>query len=223
MSRFAFWRSRRGVVALVAILLLGSGALAWALTGDDGAAPVASNQADPSTPDGQDGTDPTPTPSATPTESPDCEGPTTRFNVEGVQQDSLLPDCGEEPVTDQEQKFSGLGLGCGGSYPVILYKTTTAQSKSSICGVDASGQKLRVVVAPNGGPTLDLAGSYEYQLDAFVAVDGDTRYIVQAYDGSIVAERDGRTSTQESVDWISLDNESDGEVDPRDVQDDSSS
>lgn len=215
-----FWRSRRGAVVLVVLLLLGSGALVWGLTGDDSASQTASNQADPSAPVDEDDSDPTPTPSPTPTDPPTCEGPNTRFNVEGVQQDSLLPDCGQAPVTDQEQKFSGLGLGCGGSYPVILYKTTTAQSKSSICGVDASGQKLRVVVAPNGGPTLDLAGSYEYQLDAFVAVDGDTRYIVQAYDGTIVAERNGRTSMQESVDWISLDNESDGEVDPSDVDQD---
>lgn len=205
MSRFAFWQSRWAVAAVAAVLVLGSGFLVWSLGSDDDvAAPNIAAAPSTSAAPSEDPTStptPTPTPSASPTGSPTCEGPDTQFNVEGVQQDSLLPDCG-----------AGLALSCGGDYPVILYKTRTADTKSSICGVDSSGQKLRVVVAVEGEPPRDLKGSYEYQLDAFVAKDDNTTYVIRAYDGTIVIQRESGTRTEKSLDWISLDNESDGEA-----------
>jgi hypothetical protein len=155
---------------------------------------------------------PSPTPTKTTTKAPAevaCEGPDTQFNVEGVEQDSLLPDCGTTPVTQAQQKKSGLGLACGGSYPVILYKTTTSDARTSICGKDASGEKFRLVTKPKGGEVVDLPGSYDPSLDAFVAKKDGTRYVVQGYDGTLLVVKDGRTTTQKSSEWISLDNESD--------------
>ena len=61
----------------------------------------------------------------TATGSPTCEGPNTQFNVSGTDKSSLLPDCGAPVVSRVQQQQSGLRLGCGGSYPVLLYKTTT--------------------------------------------------------------------------------------------------
>lgn len=211
MNRFAFLRSRRGLVAVATVVLLGGGGLVWGLTGSDDPAPQAGSTPTSPAPTTSDADPSSPEPSATPTDEPTCEGPTTQFNLEGVEQPSLLPDCGQPAVTASEQKKAGLGLGCGGSYPIILYKTRTADSASSICGVTSSGEKLRVVVAPDGGPVLDLTGRYDYTLDAFVGKDGDTTYVVQAYDGTILTRRDGQTSSQTSVEWSSLDNEPDGE------------
>ena len=120
----------------------------------------------------------------------------------------MLPDCGVAPATTDQAK--GLGLACGGKYPVILFKTNTGGSKSSICGETSSGEKLRVVVTPAGSTEpLDLKGEYDYTIDSFVAKDGDTTYQVRGYDGTIVTKRDGKTSTETSDDWSSLDNESD--------------
>ncbi|AWB93312.1 hypothetical protein C3E78_14450 [Aeromicrobium chenweiae] len=139
-----------------------------------------------------------------------CEGPNTQFNVEGIRQESLLPDCGvAAPVTASEQKKSGLGLACGGSYPVILYKTTTTGAKTSICGRTSSGEDFRFVTKASGGQIVDLKGDYDPQLDAFVAQKDGVSYAVQAYDGTLVVEKDGRTTRQKASDWISLDNESD--------------
>lgn len=138
-----------------------------------------------------------------------CEGPTTQFNVEGIRQESLLPDCGTAPVTEAEQDESGLGLACGGSYPVILYKTTTSGAKTSICGKDASGMEFRFVTQPSGGKIVDLAGYYDPDFDTFVADEGDTNYAVQAYDGTLLITEGGTTKSQKASDWISLDNESD--------------
>ncbi len=216
MNRFAFLRSRRGLVAVALVVVLGGAAVAWAaLGGDDDPAQQAgstrTSQAPTEEPAESESTEPEP--SAAPSDDPTCEGPDTQFNLEGVEQPSLLPDCGQPSVTVPEQRKAGLGLGCGGLHPIILYKTRTADTKSSICGVNSSGEELRVVVAPGGGPVLDLKGRYEYKLDAFVGKDGDTTYIVQAYDGTILTQRDGQTSSQKSVEWSSLDNEPDGEAD----------
>jgi len=153
----------------------------------------------------------TPTPTPTPSSTASCEGPDTLFNEEGIEQDSLLPDCGVAPVTVPEQEKTGLSLACGGSYPVILYKTTTSGAKTSICGADSSGVDFRFVTQPKGGDVLDLKGDYDGQLDAFTAKDGSTSYLVQAYDGTLVVDRAGSKSTQKSSDWISLDNEADSD------------
>ena len=151
-----------------------------------------------------------PTTEPTATASPKCEGPDTQFNVSGTQQESLLPDCGALVVTLEEQRKSGLGLGCGGSYPIILYKTTTSGGRTSICGEDSSAENFRLVTRPRGGKVLDLPGRYDPQLDAFVAKDGGTSYAVLAYNGSLVVTKSGKSTTQTSDDdWISLDNESD--------------
>jgi hypothetical protein len=112
-------------------------------------------------------------------------------------------------VTRAEQKKSGLGLGCGGTYPVILYKTTTTDAKTSICGRDASGESFRFVTNADGGEVLDLRGSYNPGSDSFVATKDGVRYEVHAYDGTLLITRNGSTTTQRSRDWISLDNESD--------------
>lgn len=144
--------------------------------------------------------------------TPTCEDATTQFNREGVEKGSLLPDCGgTPPVTRQQQKVSGLGLACGGSYPVILFKTTTSGAKTSICGKTTSGETFRLVSRPTGGETVDIAGSYDPQRDAFVASKGGTRYLVEAYSGDLVVVENGRSTKQESSDYISLDNEPDGE------------
>lgn len=149
----------------------------------------------------------TPTPTPTPTESPSCEGPDTVFNEEGVEKDTLLPDCGVAPVTEPQREKSGLSLACGGSYPVILYKTTTTGAKTSICGSDSSGADFRFVTQPKGGDVVDLKGRYEPDLDAFVASADGATYTVQAYDGTLLVTKNGKKSSQKSSDWISLDNE----------------
>ncbi|WP_332666542.1 hypothetical protein [Aeromicrobium sp.] len=210
MSQPASQRPKRVLLALFAIAVVAVLAFAgWRLMADDDPAkPLAT---------GTDSTTTTATPSAPttkptttkPTSTGACEGPDTQFNIEGVKQDSLLPDCGTTPVTLDEQKDDGLGLACGGSYPVILYKTTTTDAKTSICGKDASGESFRFVTKPDGGDVIDLPGSYEPQLDAFVAKQGDTKYAVQGYDGTLLITKDGSTTRQKSSDWISLDNEPD--------------
>ena len=197
------------VVALVVAAVVG--VALWRLGGDDGAEPLATGTDESTT--GAATSSPTPDESTT-TPTPrktavKCEGPTTQFNVEGIRQDSLLPDCGTTPVTRAEEKKSGLGLACGGSYPVILYKTTTSGAKTSICGENASGETFRFVTQATGGEVVDLKGEYDPQLDAFVASKDGISYVVQAYDGTLLVKKDGRTTTQKASDWISLDNESD--------------
>jgi hypothetical protein len=199
------------VVAVVAVSL-------WRLgSSDDEAQPqaAATRQTTTTTPPATTPTpeqtttpSPSPTPAAT-SSGPTCEGPDTVFNEEGVEKDSLLPDCGVAPVDQAEQQKTGLGLACGGSYPVILFKTTTTGAKTSICGKDSSGTDFRFVTRPSGGDVVDLPGRYEPDLDAFVAKDGDTSYTVQAYDGTLLVTTAGEKSTQKASDWISLDNEPD--------------
>lgn len=145
----------------------------------------------------------------TPTPSPRCEGDDTRFNADGTETDSLRPDCGQRPVDTAQQQQKGLGLACGGEYPVILYKSTTIGAKASICGKDTVGDRFRVVIQPDGSDPLDLAGRYQWRDDAWVAKHDGTTFVLHAVDGSLDVTRGGATTTQQSTDWISLDNESD--------------
>jgi hypothetical protein len=193
-------------IAVVAVIAFAG----WRLMGDDDPTdPLATGKDSTTTPTGATST---PTTTATPKKpkpTVSCEGPDTQFNVEGTEQDTLLPDCGTTPVTHEQEQKSGLSLACGGSYPVILYKTTTTNAKTSICGKDSSGESFRFVTQPTGGQVVDLPGSYEPQLDAFVAKKDGTTYAVQGYDGTLLITKDGSTTRQKSSDWISLDNEPD--------------
>ncbi|MCD9198863.1 hypothetical protein [Aeromicrobium wangtongii] len=217
MSQSASPRSRSALIALVILVItVVVGLAVWALGGDDtesssaATPPSRATSATPSTPFPSPSEATTASPSPSPTITAECEGPDTVFNEEGIEQDSLLPDCGvEKPVTVPQQKKSGLGLACGGEYPVILYKTTTSGAKTSICGVDSSGADFRLVTKPKGGAVVDLKGRYEPDLDAFVADDGATRYTVLAYDGTLQVTKNGKKTSQKASDWISLDNEPD--------------
>lgn len=201
-----------GAAVLLAVAVVVAAAL-WLKGGDEkAAAPVtgaSSRETSSTTPTTAPPTtaEPTDAPSTTPT----CEGDDTQFNVAGTDQDSLLPDCGVAPVTTVEEKQSGLDLACGGTYPVILYKTTTSGAKTSVCGVDSSGVDFRIVTKPSGGDIVDISGTYDPGLDAFVGRSDGTTYTVQAYDGALLVRRDGTTTKQPSSDWISLDNEPDGD------------
>jgi hypothetical protein len=197
------------VAAVVAVAV-------WRLGGDDDKAePLSTATRETTTattaaPSPIETTTATPSPTPTPTStSPTCEGPDTVFNEDGTEKDTLLPDCGVAPVDEAEQQKTGLSLACGGSYPVILYKTTTTDAKTSICGRDSSGADFRLVTQPSGGEVADLPGRYEPDLDAFVASQGGTTYTVQAYDGTLIVSKDGAKSKQTASDWISLDNEAD--------------
>lgn len=210
MSQTASQRPKRVLVVLFALGVVAVLAFAgWRLMGDDDPVEPVATGTDSTT---TTATTSLPTTEATttkPTPKGECEGPDTLFNVEGVKQESLLPDCGTTPVTVEQEKDAGLGLACGGSYPVILYKTTTTGAKTSICGKDASGESFRLVTKPSGGDVVDLPASYDPQLDAFVAKNDGTSYAVLGYDGTLVVKKDGSTTRQKSSDWISLDNESD--------------
>ena len=211
MSQTASQRQKKVFLTLFAVGVVAVVAFAgWRLMGsDDKAEPLAVGSDSTSTATATTSAPTTKTPTKKPKPSASCEGPDTQFNVKGVEQDSLLPDCGTTPVTHQEEKKSGLGLACGGSYPVILYKTTTTDAKTSICGKDASGESFRFVTKPSGGDVVDLPGRYDPSLDAFVAKKDGTSYAVLGYDGTLVIKKDGTTSRQKSSEWISLDNESD--------------
>lgn len=213
MSQTASQRPKKALVALFAVAVIAVVAFAlWRLGGDDSDKPLAAGSKS------SESTSSTsvPTTEATtknkkpkPSTTASCEGASTQFNVEGVEQDSLLPDCGVAPVTQQQQQKSGLGLACGGSYPVILFKTSTTDAKTSICGKNSSGESFRFVTKPRGGAVVDMRGNYDPQLDAFVASKSGTSYAVQAYDGTLLVKKNGSTTKQRSSDWISLDNESD--------------
>lgn len=198
---------RRPAVLVVIVLLIAAGGAAyWWSTGDEAEPlPTTSGAASTATPTPSE----SPTASPTPSGVPSCEGPTTRLNADERGLDSLLPDCGERPVTQDEQKAKGLGLACGGSYPIILYKTSTADLSSSICGKTSSGEKLRVVVRTADGSVHDLGGSYRWESDTFVGKLDGTTYTIRAYDGAIVVKGPSGSSTQASTGWSSLDNESD--------------
>jgi hypothetical protein len=200
--------ARLRVAALIVIGLVAVGGIGWALLGlgdEDDTGPVNSAPS----PEPSATVSPSPSASPSPTPTPTCEGPKTQFNVEGMDQDTLLPDCGAPVVTRAEQKKSGLGLGCGGTYPVILYKTTTTDAKTSICGRDATGESFHFVTRAEGGEVLDMPGSYDPGTDSFVATKDGVRYAVHGYDGSLHITKDGSTTSQKSIEWISLDNESD--------------
>jgi hypothetical protein len=220
VSQSAPSRSRSVFIGVVVLVVVAVIAVAlWRATGDDDQAEpltaetLATTTPPPTTtatPAPEVTTTPTPSPTPTPTStSPTCEGPDTVFNEDGTEKDTLLPDCGVAPVDETEQKKTGLSLACGGSYPVILYKTTTTDAKTSICGRDSSGEDFRFVTKATGGDVVDLKGRYDPDLDAFVASDDDTSYAVQAYDGTLLVTKDGKKSKQTASDWISLDNEAD--------------
>ncbi|MEH3032991.1 MAG: hypothetical protein PGN07_02870 [Aeromicrobium erythreum] len=200
---------------LVVVLLAVAAVIAFMVIrdGDKVTATNAGPSSTPETPSASaspSATESTPTPK--PSASPRCESSRTPVNLDGRTPDSLLPDCGTRVVTLAQEKQSGLDLGCGGRYPVILYKTTTDKSKVSVCGVDASGEKFRVVVKPNGGPVLDLKGRYSPRADAFVGESKGTEYAVLGYNGDLViTSPDGTERTQKSREWLSLDNEPDGD------------
>jgi len=203
-------RGKKALLALLALAVVGVGAFALSRVNGGGHAQPLATRTHTSAPSAS--TTQTPTPTPTPTPQQTCDGPNTQFNLAGTDQTSLLPDCGTRAVTKTEQQKSGLGLACGGSYPVILYKTTTSGAKTSICGTNASGESFRFVTQPRGGQVRDLSASYDPQRDAFVATDGGTKYAVLAYNGSLVVTKSGHSTTQTSdFDWISLDNEPDGD------------
>lgn len=195
-----------GVIAVVVVGLLASG-------GDD--KPEAINNAEPSPSATATVAPTTATPSPTkatttaPVKQPKstlkCIRPDELFNVEGADVDTLRPDCGDEVVAEG----APLGFGCGGRYPTIMYKTTTAKSKATVCGTNSSGEDLRMVTKGEGGGTLDLKANYEPGLDAFVAKNDGATYIIEAYNGSLTVDRNGTKDRQETDNWISLDNESD--------------
>lgn len=195
--------------AFGAFLLLGGADDDRADSAPTASAPTATDDALTIDPQTSTGTAPQTTETPTATASPACEDATTRYNENGDQGDSLLPDCGQTPVTKAEEKDEGLSLACGGRYPVILYKSTTSGAKTSICGRDAVGDRFRVVIKPDGQDTLDLDGTYAWRQDAYVAEHEGTRYVLHAVDGMLEVTKDGRTTRQESSDWISLENEGD--------------
>ncbi len=204
MSETANPRNKRALIALLAIAVAAVAVFAiWRMaSGDD------DKKAGPSGPTSTSAPTEEPSVAPTPTKKPKCEGPNT--DLADLPDDSLLPDCGAPVVTTDEQKKSGLGLGCGGTYPVILYKTTTSGGNTSICGTTSSGEDFRMVTQATGGPVLDMPGSYDPQRDAFVAKKNGTSYAVLAYNGTLIVTKNGKSTTQDSDDdWISLDNEDD--------------
>jgi hypothetical protein len=205
---------RRALVVASVVALLAVVALTWWLVGgsDDEAEPLANPTREPSAAATTEAPTPSATPSTpepTPTVTENCDGPGTQFNLEGLPIESLQPDCGTTVVTKEQQRERGLDLGCGGDYPIILFKTTTSDAKTSICGATSSGEKFRVVTKPQGGDVLDMPGDYDPQRDAFVAEKDGTEYTVLGYDGTLIVTKDGRTTTQAAKDWVSLDNEPD--------------
>ena len=206
MSETATPRSKRVLIALLALAVAAVAAFAaWRLTSgdDDNGAEGPGTTSTSSAPTEE------PTEEPTPTETPSCEGPDTSLDRRARRR-ACCPTAESQPSRPQQQQKSGLGLGCGGTYPVILYKTTTSAAKTSICGKDASGESFRMVTQGRGGPVLDLPASYDPQRDAFVAKKDGTSYAVLAYNGSLVVTQNGQSATQTSDnDWISLDNEDD--------------
>ncbi|SKB08153.1 hypothetical protein [Aeromicrobium choanae] len=211
------WRGARPVLLVLAVVAT-LGAFGWSLLSSGGSDDEAKSPATTPTPSAPVlSVDPTreapaPAPTTEPTTAPtagECEDENTRFNADGTQGDSLLPDCGQTPVSKEQQQTDGLSLACGGDYPVILYKSTTSGAKTSVCGKDAVGDRFRVVIQPAGSGALDLAGSYDWRRDAYVAEHDGARYVLHAVDGSLHVTRDGTTRVEPSSDWISLDNEID--------------
>ncbi|MBC7594250.1 MAG: hypothetical protein H7288_09970 [Kineosporiaceae bacterium] len=92
-----------------------------------------------------------------------------------------------------------------------MLKTATAKSKTTICGKNSSGEDNYTVTRPNAGATVDMVADYDPGLDAFVAKKNDATYILEAYNGSLTVRKSGSTDRQVSKDWLSLDNEPDGD------------
>lgn len=211
------WRAARPVLLVLAVVVT-LGVFGWYMISSGGSdderatpEPSASPSAPVLTVDPSREA-PAPAPTTEPTTAPTvsaCEDENTRFNADGTQGESLLPDCGQTPVTKQEQQTDGLSLACGGDYPVILYKSTTSGAKTSVCGRDAVGDRFRVVVKAGGGDPLDLPGTYDWRNDVYVAEHDGARYELHAVDGSLHVTRGGKTSVQDAKEWISLDNEID--------------
>lgn len=201
---------RKGwLIALLAVVVVGIGAYGLIRMTSDNAGPVNDAVVTPSATATTEPTtaSPTPTKKTSPTATPTCAKPGDLFNVEGADVETLPPDCGVAVVPAETKK--PLGLGCGGSYPTIMYKTTTARSKTTICGTNSSGEDVRMVTKPNGSSALDLDSAYDPGRDAFVSRQDGATYTVEAYNGSLTVKKDGKSDRQASRDWISLDNESD--------------
>jgi hypothetical protein len=210
VSQIASTRGKKVLIGLLALAVIGVGAFALTRINGDKDKPLAADTAT-TTSSAPTTTEPTTAKTTTKTKgAAKCAGPDSKVNLAGTEQASLLPDCGAPVVNRQEEQKSGLGLGCGGSYPVILYKTTTSGAKTSICGKTSSGESFHFVTQPTGGAVIDVPGSYDPQRDAFVGRHDGTTYSVLAYDGTLVITKNGSSTKQKSNDdWISLDNESD--------------
>jgi hypothetical protein len=211
VSQIASTRGKKVLIGLLVLAVIGVGAFAVTRITGDQAKPLATGADATTTSSAPATTEPTTAKPKTKTSgAKKCAGPNSKVNLAGTEQESLLPDCGAPVVNRQEQQKSGLGLGCGGSYPVILYKTTTSGAKTSICGKTSSGESFHFVTQPTGGAVIDVPGSYDPQRDAFVGRNDGTTYSVLAYDGTLVITKNGSSTKQKSNDdWISLDNESD--------------
>ena len=55
-----------------------------------------------------------------------------------------------------------------------MLKTTTAKSKTTICGKNSSGEDNYMVTRPNAGATVDMVADYDPGPYAFVAKKGGT-------------------------------------------------
>lgn len=210
--------SKGWLIALVALVVVALCVFGLLRLNDDDSKAANTIEATPTataTPQSTtEATSASPTPSETPTTPAaappvKCAKPGDLFNVAGDDVDSLPPDCGARVVPAGGS--APLGLGCGGAYPTIMFKTTTAKSKTTICGKNSSGEANYMVTRPNGGASVDMAADYDPGLDAFVAEKNGTTYIVEAYNGSLTIKTSGSTDRQVSYDWLSLDNEPDGD------------
>lgn len=209
--------SKRWLVALVALVVVALGVFGFVRLKNENAKGVNTIDGTPTATATPQATTASRTPSKTPATSTTpvaatpvkCAKPGDLFNVAGDDVDTLPPDCGAKVVPAGGN--APLGLGCGGAYPTIMFKTTTAKSKTTICGKDSSGEANYMVTQPNGGASVDMVADYDPGLDAFVARKNGTTYIVEAYNGSLTVKKSGSTDRQVSKDWLSLDNEQDGD------------
>lgn len=204
--------SKSWLIALTAVTVLAICAFGFARLSDHHAKPAntvdgqSTSDGTPSA-NGPDDKSPSGSGSFVPIVRPRCVGPGDLTNVAGRDQQTLPADCGNKPVPQNSNK--ALGLACGGKYPVIMFKTTTKSSRTTICGVDSSGEVNYMVTKPNGGKAIGMSAEYAPGLNAFVAHKNKVTYIVEAYNGSLAIKKAGSTHREVSKNWISLDNESD--------------